>query len=437
MEDDGLKTLGIGAIISLSSIQNTGSFVYTDGFIKDKIMLRDFGIPDPKNFFYKCLFQVYPSFSNTYKKEAQLLLDNNKEPDINITETESITSKKEDKSEKQMKELEERLLMEFKFNQESYKKMANNPVLFGQPIQFLHISSNKFLALHPDKEAEFETENYRLLLDDTSSEATLFKFSPCYRHQKDSEGLIYLSDNVYLESALRIRHKIPFIHFSNPVNLKIQAESYEGDADDPLRKSSSLARSPDHAFNRMDSSFLSGENVQSVLVKKTKKEKIEVNASTESPSKIKLNLFTPYIEDDNPYLCFGDVLWLNYSELGASLVVTKQLDSSILKVNFDSSAKNDAFKQFVGNTNGMWVIEREKFEKGGFLIWDTPCRFKHFSSGQFLMVKSKSENGEKIRTKNIKLSVSLEPSRDCLFVIKRIESTLPKDRSKSLHSTLR
>jgi len=48
------------------------------------------------------------------------------------------------------------------------------------------MDSSKFLACHGG-EAKYETDNYAVMLDDNPSEATLFKFAPAFKYQKDGD----------------------------------------------------------------------------------------------------------------------------------------------------------------------------------------------------------------------------------------------------------
>ena len=41
--------------------------------------------------------------------------------------------------------LQEKVITEFNFNLETFKKVIGQPIVFGQAVQLLHISSNKFL----------------------------------------------------------------------------------------------------------------------------------------------------------------------------------------------------------------------------------------------------------------------------------------------------
>jgi len=73
------------------------------------------------------------------------------------------------------------------------------------------LASNKFLSCHFN-EAEIEKENYKLELDDVPSEATNFKISPSYKHQKEGEGIVYYEDLILINHSSIVLDKSPFLH---------------------------------------------------------------------------------------------------------------------------------------------------------------------------------------------------------------------------------
>lgn len=47
---------------------------------------------------------------------------------------------------------------------------------------------------------------------------------------------------------------------------------------------------------------------------------------------------------------------------------------------------SDSFKDYSGDTFGMWVIENKDFSKGGYVEKGNDYRLKHLPSGLFLTV---------------------------------------------------
>lgn len=371
--------LTFGSIISLSSIDSSDSFIHVDGFIKDKVLVKRFDTTDSKLMYSKCLFQIYPTFINTYKKEALALqeaVDVSRKPKA-IKRVEIINS------------LQEKIATEFSFNLETFKKVTGQPILFGQPVQLLHVTSNKFLACR-NTEADIEKENYKISLNEFSSDATVFKFFPCYKHQKESEGIIYIDDHIFITTTNVVLNKVSYIHLSKPTNVKIKKAE--------LKEENQVL------------------GLQANEVTKSRP-KIEVNSSLESQTKLKMNFYSIYQPETISFLECGDIVWLNHSELDATLVCTTQFKDNFFKhkIEFDVSQTTDNFKQFLGNTNGMWIIEDSVYHKGGLVRWDHSYRFKHLSSGLYLGVSSVKKKGD--RHSSSKITLENEANEENLFVL--------------------
>jgi hypothetical protein len=74
-----------GSIISISHFEDEHSFIYSDGFVKTNILLKNFIAPSKKNYcFNRSLFLLAPIFPNNMKNEALQYL---KDKGLNIIET--------------------------------------------------------------------------------------------------------------------------------------------------------------------------------------------------------------------------------------------------------------------------------------------------------------------------------------------------------------
>lgn len=92
--------------------------------------------------------------------------------------------------------------------------------------------------------------------------------------------------------------------------------------------------------------------------------------------------------DEDKYLQYGDVIWLNHIETGVTIITKRSEISSKLYVAVDSDSKRDHFQKYEGNTNGMWVIEHENFTKGGIISWEDRFFLRNFSSGKYLSMNA-------------------------------------------------
>ena len=138
----------------------------------------------------------------------------------------------------------------------------------------------------------------------------------------------------------------------------------------------------------------------------------------------KINLFSKPSEQDlsTDFLTIGDIIWINNMEKNVSLVSSKpflenQEDENFLNktadretnfIQFLNTNITDVFfflfffstifliyyifvkeiADYFGNTNGMWVVEKEGFKKGGTIQWGSYIRLRHLSSGRYLCVRN-------------------------------------------------
>ena len=128
------KILCFGHVISLGDPNDVSSFLYTEGFMKHRIFLKQFKEVNSFHLYSKSLFQLLPQFNNSYKKQL-----------VNISNN---LDKKDLQNRKEfIEEAQEKLLDEYKLNLEGYEKYKNTPITYGQIVQFLHITSNTILSV--------------------------------------------------------------------------------------------------------------------------------------------------------------------------------------------------------------------------------------------------------------------------------------------------
>ena len=314
-ESDNFKPLTYGAIVSISFAAKQDQIIYSDGFIKNRVYLKDFGINQQRGSFYRSLFKLYPSFTNTYKKEAQQKTKDFENNNYN-----------DQKKREEIEDLKEKLLTEYKFNQDSFDKVDGVPIVYEQPLQFLHIASNKFLACSP-QEAEIDRENYKIELVDAPSDKTIFKISPSYKHQKESEGIIYYGDLIHIVSANSILNKFPYLHSNVGKEIKLGISNNDTVDSKILNMDNNNSKEMNNNKNPLIQKIKLQR--QTTLVNSSKK---EVNASLDDHSKWRIKLYASS-DIDPSFLQYGDVIWLNHAEFNSTLIAKKVLNSDLLEVN--------------------------------------------------------------------------------------------------------
>ena len=58
-----------------------------------------------------------------------------------------------------MKAIEEEQALNF----DIYEKLKGTPIRYGQIIQFLHVSSNKYLTYDPDQVSDYESDSLKYI----------------------------------------------------------------------------------------------------------------------------------------------------------------------------------------------------------------------------------------------------------------------------------
>ena len=381
MDDDNYDSnipLTYGSTIYLSPQGDADYFVYSDGFVKTTLSLRLNDRGKPGSTFNRCLFKIYPSFSNSTKKEA-----------LNIDELFSKNAYSEAKKQEMAEDLKDRLASEFKFNVESFEKVQGKPISFDQPVQFLHVASNKFLCLF-SKEADIERENYKLELVEYPSDWTVFKFSPSFKHQKESEGVIYQGDFVHITSVQMFRKKTPYLHTStaseediNSAVKTVLEENYNESPD--FQKSVRLVPMFKGGRAEIETPVETAAKNATGTSTKSKITKREVNASIETSIRWQIQIFTqPNYEPD--FLAYGDVIWINNADANCTLITRKDANEFPV-VEFIEAIHTDQFQHYVGHTNGMWIIENVNPCVGGSVRWEQSFRLKSLTSGLYLSAR--------------------------------------------------
>lgn len=80
----------------------------------------------------------------------------------------------------------------------------------------MHINSSKFLACYL-QEATVEKGNYKVTLDDYTSENTLFRIVPAFKYQKDGDLTIYANEIIVIERVNPFHNKKTSLHASDEI----------------------------------------------------------------------------------------------------------------------------------------------------------------------------------------------------------------------------
>ena len=191
------------------------------------------------------------------------------------------------------------------------------------------------------------------------------------------------------------------MHCSNEIGDRATLQSQS-----PLKK-----QNQNTPIHRTESHFTGGDKKLTGVSKEKQILLREVNASHEEPVQWKLNLFAEFEGKQDQMLRCGYVVWIHHSESN-SIISALRRTKGVSKYNFSSlhldtwiatanlelvslrSAQSENFNEFSGNTFGMFVIEGENQQEGGYLQFARAYRLKHISSGCYLTVTNNNHNKE-------------------------------------------
>ncbi|CAG9329528.1 unnamed protein product [Blepharisma stoltei] len=324
---DNSKPIKYGSLITIKIPKS--SLLYSHGFIDNDLYLREQSQSD----FIGHIFRIIP-FS-MYGAQNEVL---NSLPEIS----------KYPFSEK-ISRLEDFLDAEVESNLNNYAALKGTPIKFGSLIQLEHYKSQKFLTLKSNENADIEKENFKISLEDYSSEFSIFKIQPCFKFQEEGIGYIKENDKIYLEIAISELNRCAFLHATH----------------------SSLASIIDQINGEAGKSF-------------------EVNASFEQKSQWIFQEFAYTKNEEIDYMKLGDCVWIKPSEE---------------KVRLGAFGKESKvyFNDNCNDTNGLWIIENENCATGGVLNSNMNIRIKHLSTGCYLSIgKSRNSKDKLILEKELK-----------------------------------
>jgi hypothetical protein len=70
-------------------------------------------------------------------------------------------------------------------------------------------------------------------------------------------------------------------------------------------------------------------------------------------------------------------------------------DSSKKVLKFEGCETTEKYKKFVGNSNGMFIVEASKVTEGGLVKWGDYYRLRHLTTNWYLSVDILNKEKEK------------------------------------------
>jgi hypothetical protein len=286
-------------------------------------------------------------------------------------------------------------------NAHLFDTRAGHPVVYGEAIQLLHVSSGKYLTVSREETSQTEPENLKIYLSERMSQNSWFKMSPA--GDINSEGdlvgnlsYVLLTPVLFAEEAVHVS--------AVPMAKKEQ------------RRRSVVGPSP------------TADALRSAVGLGTPEIR-EINASFEK-SAFRVYLFTEYCKSDS--LVCGDYVYIEdaghntylrplsadeQSELShADVAQTKK--KTRLPANSLCARKQDDMKAEVTfapiqdgfvHSSAIFVVERAHREVGGPVVWQSTYTLRHLKTGLFLSYGGRSSAGGRKG-----LTLSVRTSQHCV-----------------------
>jgi hypothetical protein len=101
-------------------------------------------------------------------------------------------------------------------------------------------------------------------------------------------------------------------------------------------------------------------------------------------------------------------------------------DEKMISIKFESCSNNESYKKFIGNSNGMFVIESDSMTQGGKVRWNDKYKLRHVITNKYLKLRIPEDSlaleSQKEITTSLTLVQEVEKSSDFSFEL--IFSTL-------------
>ncbi|EFC42710.1 predicted protein [Naegleria gruberi] len=286
----------------------------------------------------------------------------------------------------QIEELERKMEREKQQNNIEYERNIGKEILYGQPIQLMHLKTKKYLCVNPREKAEKQKDCLKLTLvseeaiDSTSHVIVL----PYYKFRSEGDA-VKLSDQVRFFN----RKSNTFLHLGQFTYSTVLSSNNQ-----LISTSTQVSLDED---DRREINMIPGTTFTSSF----------------SYTNWRIRLFSPYLSiHSGNMLKAGDVIRLFHTELNSFLSVNSKTgrvecvgsanktssstaDKALLPIKSNkkstdddtSQSKNDKMYAF---TDSLWEVEMVDPTRGGALMWNKKYRFKHVSSGKYLYASKDS-----------------------------------------------
>ncbi|KAL6045107.1 Inositol 1,4,5-trisphosphate receptor type 1 [Balamuthia mandrillaris] len=376
-----------GDSISLFSIESSG-YLSANGFADSACHItpiyKDNTVPDH---FSDCVFEVYPGFKYDAQNALNAKLESLNRGRASIKRKEDVKASDLDDIEIELMELKKSEEDEAAENMNEYRQTAAQPIFYGQTIQLLHKTSNKFVTVTVKQIADIEKHCLRVGLDQTGNEGSYFTILPRFKIRSEGE-MVQIGDQVllvskehdlYLHSS---REKLTNDHWESTSSLFRYKEVNAATVLESWRVLpfasclSSSSSSPSSSLSSSLSSPSSGTVEKDILMAG------DVIRLFHKEAEGYLIFETTDDEDDDDRVTrtsgTGGKIYLQ------QIVAAEALKSGAGGRNLTNMKTQPQQHQELLNSNALWMVELKRTNRGGAVCYDRLYRFKHMATGHYL-----------------------------------------------------
>lgn len=171
-------------------------YLYCQGFGNTSLVIQPLGDRKTPTNFQGSVFIIHPKNAYAAQKKYR------KEIDKLNSSTASRRSQRttNEQMEQKLAVVKEQSEQEKKFNELENERLAGKTVYYGDVIQLLHFTTQRFMATTKRLQAELENANLKILLDRDGSKDCYYKILPRYKVRNEGEK-IRIGDQIVLVNS--------------------------------------------------------------------------------------------------------------------------------------------------------------------------------------------------------------------------------------------
>ena len=183
MDTGSASVLHIGDIVTLGDVNLEGHYLYAEGVLSEDVFVND----DLRRI-DDMLFCIENQRQYSASKELEEFLKTHDPTDPALVKYYDVLLKGQQN--------------EQSLNDKYMAEKLGQPVFFGDSVQLLHVKSNKYVTILPDKLANEQRENIQVVLSSVGSSHSSFIIAPKYKIDRDGEPIPSLK-NIFLKVTER------------------------------------------------------------------------------------------------------------------------------------------------------------------------------------------------------------------------------------------